>query len=204
MKQFIYSVLALAICVNFGFGQTFTKQAPLTETQKLELKREKFDPARDANQDLQTAIAKAEKENKRIVLDIGGEWCGWCRKMDFYLMKNPKLDKLRDENFVWIKINMSEENENKEFLAKYPEIPGYPHLFVLEKDGSLLHSQSTAEIEEPDLPLIVPDDVKNKEQYIKNEMEKRKNRSYDLLKFTAFLKKWAPGKNAESGVRSKE
>jgi len=28
-----------------------------------------------------------------------------------------------------MKVNFSPENENKAFLARYAEIPGYPHLF---------------------------------------------------------------------------
>ena len=86
---------------------------------------------------------------------------------------------------------MSDENENKAFLSKYPEIQGYPHLYVLEKDGTLLQSQNTAELEEPDLPIIVPSDVKDKEAFLKKEYEKKKARSYDLQKFTEFLNKWS-------------
>lgn len=165
MKQAIYLILILSISATFGFSQTAQKsKTKLTEIQKLESKREKFDPKRDPHLDLQNAIAKANKENKRIILDIGGEWCGWCRLMDIYFMQNAKLDKLRDKNYVWVKINMSEENENKEFLAGYPEIPGYPHLYILEKDGTLLHSQNTADLEE--------------------------GKSYNLKKFTNFLNKW--------------
>lgn len=192
MKKIFYSVLLIAICISFVFAQSNSKQKQkLTETQKLEAKREKFDPKRDPNLDLQTAIAKAQKENKRIILDIGGEWCGWCRKMDIYLMQNKKLGELKDKNFVWVKINMSDENENKAFLSNYPEIQGYPHLYVLEKDGTLLQSQNTAELEEPDLPIIVPNDVKDKEAFLKKEYEKKKARSYDLQKFTEFLNKWS-------------
>lgn len=193
MKQTFYSFLILLIFVNFGFSQSATKsKAKLTKIQKLELKREKFDPKRDPNLDLQNAIAQAQKENKRIILDVGGEWCGWCRAMDFYFMKNPGLAKLRDKNYVWVKINMSEENENKEFLSKYPEIKGYPHLFVLEKDGLLLHSQNTEELEKSFSPIIVPKNVKNKEEYRKAEAQKQMLSSYQLPKFTEFLNKWKP------------
>ena len=86
-------------------------------------------------------------------------------------MQNKSLAKLRGKNFVWVKINMSEENENKEFLATYPEIPGYPHLYVLEKDGSFLYSKSTSELEE--------------------------GKSYNLQRFTNFIKKWSPAKKAK-------
>ncbi len=144
--------------------KTKAKTKPSTET----IEGEKFDPARNAAEDLQNAIIKAQKENKRIILDVGGEWCIWCRWMDEYFIKNPDIAKLRDDNFVWLKVNMSPENENTEFLAKYPEIVAYPHLFVLEKDGTFLHSQDTAVLEA--------------------------EKSYDKQKFTEFLKKWSPEK----------
>jgi thiol:disulfide interchange protein len=193
MKHTFYSFLILSIFVSFGFSQTAKKsKTKLTEVQKLELKREKFDPKRDPNLDLQNSITQAQKENKRIILDIGGEWCGWCIKMEYFLMKNSTLEKLRDKNYIWMRVNMSEENENKEFLSTYPEIPGYPHLFVLEKDGTLLHSQFTGDLEEPDIPIIVPSKVKNKEAFLKAAYEKKKARSYDLQQFTEFLKKWSP------------
>lgn len=133
-------------------------------------KREKFDPMHNAAEDLQAAITKAEKENKRIVLDVGGEWCGWCIHMDNFFEMNPKLKNLRDKNYVWLKVNMSEENENKEFLSKYPEAKGYPHLYVLEKDGTLLLSKDTVELES--------------------------GKTYNLKVFTNFLTEWSPMKKA--------
>ncbi len=111
------------------------------------LKREPFDPNRDAKSDLAAAITKATAAKKRIILDIGGEWCGWCRYMDEFFAAQPELTRARDKNYIWLKINYSEENENREFLAAYPNIPGYPHLFVLDPDGKLVHSQDTSEFE---------------------------------------------------------
>ncbi|BDQ03700.1 hypothetical protein [Ignavibacterium sp.] len=35
----------------------------------------KFDPTRNPEQDLKNAIEYAQKTNKRIILDVGGEWC---------------------------------------------------------------------------------------------------------------------------------
>ena len=159
-----------------------TVSKPKVQAQKPE--RERFDPKRNPAADLQAAIARAQKESKRIILDIGGEWCGWCVKMDYYFFENKGLAKLRDDNFVWVKVNFSPENENKEFLSKFPQISGYPHLFVLETDGSLLHSQNTAELEEPDLPIQY-DPAKG------NNQKRSSDRSYDIFKFAEFLKRWS-------------
>jgi thiol:disulfide interchange protein len=98
---------------------------------------------------------------------VGGNWCSWCREMERYFEAHPDLRELRDSNYVTVKVNWSPENENKAVLSKYPAIKGYPHLFVLGPDGKLLQSQNTSRIE----------DGKS---------------SYDLQKFTAFLKQWAP------------
>ena len=35
---------------------------------------EKFDPQRNASQDLTLAIAEAKMSNRNILLDVGGEW----------------------------------------------------------------------------------------------------------------------------------
>jgi thiol:disulfide interchange protein len=127
-----------------------------------------YDPGRNAEQDLRNAVAEAQRNGKRILLEVGGEWCSWCHIMDKYFDQNPALTKLRDDNYITVKINFSKENENAKFLSQYPKIPGYPHLFVLEKDGKLVHSQFTGDLEQ--------------------------GQSYNLQKFTDFLKKWTPQK----------
>ena len=191
MKKIIL-LLILFVCTNLVFAQTKSKTpAKPTEMQKYLAKREKFDPTRNPADDLKAAIAKATAENKRIILDVGGEWCSWCIRMDVFLMRNPNLEKLQKENYVWLKVNMSEENKNEAFLSKYPEIPGYPHIFVLEKDGTLLHSQGTEELEAKYPPIVVPAKVKDKEKYKKEEQEKRNLASYNLEKYIEFLQKWS-------------
>ncbi len=200
MKKTILFLIIILIGGSIAFAQiakTKRKQAgktksvktvkPQAANKKTALDREKFNPLANPNDDLQTAIARAQKENKRIILDVGGEWCGWCRKMDYYFLENKALAKMRDENFVWLKVNFSPENENKEFLTKFPAITGYPHLFVLEKDGSLLHSQNTSLLEEPNLPVIM-----KPESSVREATEnKAKEKSYDLYNFVEFLSLWS-------------
>jgi len=125
----------------------------------------RYDPKRNAAKDIQDAVAEALRTGKRVLLEVGGDWCVWCHRMDRYFDENPKLLELREREFITVKLNYSPENENKKVLSAYPEIPGYPHIFVLDTNATLLHSQNTSELES--------------------------GKSYDLEKFTAFLKKWA-------------
>lgn len=125
----------------------------------------KFDPTRNPFQDLKKAIEYAQKTNKRILLDVGGEWCIWCHRLDSFIESHKEIKEFLDKHFIVVKVNFSKENKNEKFLSNYPEIPGYPHLFVLEKDGKFLHSQDTGLLE--------------------------KDKDYDENKFMQFLEKWA-------------
>jgi thioredoxin-related protein len=131
---------------------------------QIEENREKFDPKRNPFEDLKSAIELAAESNKRIILDIGGEWCIWCHRIDAFMHNTEEIKTLLEENYIVLKINYSKENKNEKFLSQYPAVEGYPHFFVLDSDGKLLHSQNTGELE--------------------------KEKDYDKEKFVAFLNKW--------------
>ena len=126
----------------------------------------RFDPARDAVADVAFAVGQAQREGKRVLVDVGGEWCAWCRIMDRFFAGNDEARALRDAHYVWVKVNWSKENRNEALLGQWPKIDGYPHLFVLDADGRLLHSQDTSLLE--------------------------RGRGYDDVAFIAFLERWKP------------
>jgi thiol:disulfide interchange protein len=102
-----------------------------------------YDESRDPARDLQDAMAKAKKADKRILLEVGGDWCMYCNIMDETFDAHPNLRKVRDANYVTLKVSYSDKNPNAAFLSQYPKIADYPHFFVLDSDGTLLHSQPT-------------------------------------------------------------
>jgi thiol:disulfide interchange protein len=107
----------------------------------------KFDPARDAAKDVAAAASIAKQQGKRVIVDVGGEWCPWCHILDRFIAANADVKALVDANYVWVKVNWSPQNKNEALLARWPAVKGYPHLFVLDGDGKLLHSQDTGALE---------------------------------------------------------
>jgi thiol:disulfide interchange protein len=126
-----------------------------------------YDPARNPAEDLQQAILLAQQENKRIMLELGGDWCIWCKYLEEFYKSHPEILQFRIDNFVLMKVNVGPENMNEGFLSQYPEVTGYPHIYVLDSDGTFLYSQDTVELE--------------------NGAD-----SYVPETFMAFLQKWAP------------
>lgn len=107
----------------------------------------KFDPKRDPAKDVADAQVEAQRSGRRILLDVGGEWCVWCRRLDSLFVRHKGLHEQLHAGFVVVKVNFSPENKNEKFLSRFPKIPGYPHLFVLDEKGMLLHSQDTGALE---------------------------------------------------------
>jgi thiol:disulfide interchange protein len=144
-RSFILLVIGGGLAGPVGYAQSGSAQAKPATAQSAEAK---FDPARDAAKDIRDAVAEARRTGRRVILDVGGEWCGWCHTLDRYFVEHPELKEARDRLYVWTKVNYSTENRNEAVLSRYPKINGYPHLFVLDKDGQLLHSQDTSLLEE--------------------------------------------------------
>ncbi|MDP3762164.1 MAG: thioredoxin family protein [Ramlibacter sp.] len=136
----------------------------LSSTASAQDIRSKFDPSRDAAKDVAAAVATAKAQGKRVIVDVGGEWCPWCHILDRFVLSNADVKALVDSNYVWVKVNFSRENKNEAVLSKWPTVKGYPHLFVLDADGKLLHSQDTGSLEAA--------------------------KDYDKAKFVAFLRKY--------------
>lgn len=125
-----------------------------------------FDPSRDAEEDIRNALVQATRTGRRILLDVGGEWCIWCKRLDAFFLSHPVVAGLMHRGFVVVKVNFSKDNKNEKLLSRYPKIPGYPHLFILDASGKLLHSQDTGLLEE--------------------------GKGYSEGKITTFLEEWMP------------
>ena len=54
------------------------------------------------------AFARAKKEDKPMLLDVGAVWCHWCHVIDRESYENPVIAKIINENFVPVKVDRDE------------------------------------------------------------------------------------------------
>lgn len=161
MKLFPLSLLILFLSANVSFN---TAQADFRQFNTRPLYSNQYDPQRDPFADGKAAIELATKTQRRILIEVGGDWCKWCHILDKFIKSDPLIEQALHKTFVVLKVNVSDENSNEKFLASFPKTLGYPHMYVTESDGRVVHSQDTAEF------LV--------------------NLKYSKLKFMAFLDKW--------------
>lgn len=89
------------------------------------------------------ALLKAKTENKKVIVDVYTDWCGWCKKMDAEAYSNSEVKKMIEDNFIFVKLNAegtgSVTYNGKQYtetdLAALFEVSGYPTTVFLEPDG---------------------------------------------------------------------
>lgn len=125
-----------------------------------------YDPARDPFADGRAALQLARDTQRKVLIEVGGDWCSWCHVLDWFLNVHPALRIRLHQTFVLLKVNVDEVNGNSEFLAVFPRPPGYPHMYITDTDGTILFSQDTAEF--------------------------LQDGKYSEQRFRAFLDRWSP------------
>lgn len=109
-----------------------------------------YDESLDAMQQIQEATALAQKTNRYVLCQVGGNWCPWCLRFADFAKKDSVIAPLIEENFVYIHVNYSKGNKNEKamrFLGN-PGRFGYPAFVVLNRDGKPIHIQESESLEE--------------------------------------------------------
>jgi len=61
-------------------------------------------------------------------------------------LKNPDVYKKLHDEFVLLKVSVSDSNENEAFMKSLPPVLGYPHMYVSTSSGKMVLSKDTAEL----------------------------------------------------------
>ncbi|MEH3115072.1 thioredoxin family protein [Pedobacter terrae] len=134
-----------------------------------------YNPQADAKADIAAAVAKAAKENKHVLLQVGGNWCTWCIAFHHLVDSTATLKKYIDDNFETVLVNYSPENKNENILAGlgYPQRFGFPVFLILDGKGKVLHIENSSYLETEEVGA-----------------NGKKKVGHDVKKITSFLKGW--------------
>ncbi|MEI6946900.1 thioredoxin family protein [Paraflavisolibacter sp. H34] len=137
-----------------------------------------YRPYADAAREVEALLQRARAENKRLLIQVGGNWCLMCYRLNSSLQTDTALKSLLDRDYLLYHLNYSRENKNLALLNKWggPQRFGFPVLVVLEATGRRLHTQNCA--------LLL------------------KGNGYDPAKLRSFLLAWKPQENAQYEVGS--
>lgn len=150
-KQIVIAVFALIAGVSVIVWSTYRpgpENGPSRAELSDSLQRDIYPDGSQASSDLANALSQAGRENKRVLVDFGGNWCADCRVLDFYLHQPPNL-KVLETNYVLVHVNVGRYDQNQDLAAKFgiPLERGVPAMAVLAANGEILYSQRNGEFE---------------------------------------------------------
>jgi thioredoxin-related protein len=91
----------------------------------------------------ENGLVEARKTNKKVLVDVFTDWCGWCKKMDADTYSNPGIADYLQKKYVVVKLNaessVKQAYKGKQYtereLASEFGVTGYPTTIFFTSDG---------------------------------------------------------------------
>ncbi|MFN0130917.1 MAG: thioredoxin family protein [Phycisphaerales bacterium] len=111
-----------------------------------------YDEKADAKAQIAAAVARASKENRRVLIQWGANWCGWCHKLHDTLKTDAKAKRVMMYEFDLVLVDIGRFDKNMDIAAGYGadlKKAGVPFLTVLDGSGKAIANQETGGLELP-------------------------------------------------------
>ena len=113
-----------------------------------------YDETADAAEQIQAALSKAGRENRRVLIQWGGNWCGWCYRLHDIMREDPEIARTLMYEYDVVLVDIGRMDKNQELLEKYEvdlKQHGVPFITILDSAGHVVVQQETSSLEKDDM-----------------------------------------------------
>ncbi len=100
-----------------------------------------YDESANADAAVDAAFARAKLTHKRVMLDLGGNWCGDCRVLAG-IMELPAMRRYLAAHYEVVSVDVGHFKKNLQVPARFgftQRLVGVPTVLVANADGSLVN-----------------------------------------------------------------
>jgi thiol:disulfide interchange protein len=118
-----------------------------------------YDEAARGEEQIAAALERARRENKRVLIQWGANWCGWCVKLAGTFQKDAEVARELMYEYELVKLDVGRFDKHVELFQRYGadlKAAGIPYLTVLDAEGKVLANQETGSLEDPSTKLHDP------------------------------------------------
>jgi thiol-disulfide isomerase/thioredoxin len=105
------------------------------------VERSPYDTNADASAAVDAVFARAGKNGKRVLIDLGGNWCGDCIVLA-NLMQFAEMKRFLAAHFEIVKIDVGRFDKNLQIPARFgitQRLEGVPSVIIAEPDGTFVN-----------------------------------------------------------------
>ncbi len=132
-----------------------------------------YNEVADAKADIAAALERASANHRRVLLQWGANWCGWCIKLHGLYKSDKEIAKelMYEYDVVYVDIGKWDKNTDLANFYGADLKTGVPYLTVLDESGKVLANQETGVLEDPAISAHDPAKVlgflkKNQAEYL--------------------------------------
>jgi len=134
-------VLALAAIPAAAEATPHAPTLALASLSDLTVPDHPYDETANADAAVDAAFTKARETHRRVMLDLGGNWCGDCRVLAG-IMERPEMKRFIDQHYVLVSVDVGRFNKNLQVPARFGitgRLVGVPTVLVANADGTLVN-----------------------------------------------------------------
>ena len=110
-----------------------------------------YDTKADGENLIDAALLRAKREDKRVLILFGANWCPWCRRLHQTLSSAPTVLQKIHQEFVLVYVDVNTRNDKKRnatVIERYdnPLKYGVPVFVLLENDGTQLTTRESGSL----------------------------------------------------------
>lgn len=126
--------------------------APAAVVTAKEQRKPIYQPEANGATLIADALKLARRDHKNVLIEWGGNWCGWCYKLHDVFHHDTMVRPIVHEEFVLVLID---QGANHDLMLEYggkDRQYSFPHLTMLDSAGGVLTNQETGSLEEGSKP----------------------------------------------------
>lgn len=136
--------LALLLLATPALAAAPTPKLSIASLQQLPIVTMRpYDEKADANAQVDRAFSKAKKSGKRVLIDLGGNWCPDCIVLANFLHL-PEMRRFMDAHYEVAMVDVGRFDRNLQVPARFgfkTRLKGVPTLLIATPDGKLVNRE---------------------------------------------------------------
>ena len=144
------AALAVFLALSLHASAATAPRVSISSLSELDVPDAPFAQNANADAEVDAAFARARRDGKRVMIDMGGNWCADCRILAG-LMELPEIHAFLTSHYELVSVDVGRFNKNLDIPARFgitTRLEGVPAIIVATPAGQIVNPGHVSAIED--------------------------------------------------------